>query len=117
VQRKSSPTGDGAALLLVAGTGRGGRWQHDSEVNAFIFDDVNPSAGAPTFAQDLRKRLWAEHLNAPPSSFTDGVASGALWLSPPSGAKVMLYNPTAGSDVFPDIVCDNSRDTIDPFAP
>jgi phosphatidylserine/phosphatidylglycerophosphate/cardiolipin synthase-like enzyme len=74
-------------------------WESDSEVDAFIFDEpASPTSSSPTFAQAVRMQLWAEHLNVPSSSLADGVASASHWLSPPSGARIARYNPTAGTD-------------------
>jgi phosphatidylserine/phosphatidylglycerophosphate/cardiolipin synthase-like enzyme/outer membrane protein OmpA-like peptidoglycan-associated protein len=71
-------------------------WEHDSEVNAVIFEDRNPTG--PTFAQRLRMKLWAEHLNTTPAAVADGVASARLWLTPPAGARIRPYDPRAGTD-------------------
>ncbi|HEU4364164.1 MAG TPA: phospholipase D-like domain-containing protein [Candidatus Krumholzibacteria bacterium] len=71
-------------------------WTHDSEVNAVLFEDVNPTG--QTFAQRFRMALWAEHLNVTPSRVADGVASRSLWTTPPPGARVRPYNPRAGTD-------------------
>src|SRR5690606_35204804 len=80
-------------------------WTNDSEVNAVIFEDKNPSG--LTFAQRLRMQLWSEHLAVPASSLTDGVAAGSRWariasVGPDSRARVRPYNPTAGSDPLRD---------------
>ena len=94
--------------------------EHDSEVKAFVFDDAIPiGPGGLTFAQGLRMNLWSEHLNTPPAAVVDGVASAGLWLTPPPGARVAPYNPTAGRDPWPqtDEFCDRSRDVIDPGFP
>ena len=107
---------DELAVIGSANCNRRG-WQHDSEANAFIFDGSVPSSGADTFAQDFRARLWAEHLNTTTASVRDGVTSAGLWLSPPAGARVMRYNPTAGTDTLPDRVCEASRFQVDPFIP
>ncbi|NJL86787.1 MAG: hypothetical protein HC886_13725 [Leptolyngbyaceae cyanobacterium SM1_1_3] len=104
---------DELAVIGSANCNRRG-WEHDSEVNAFIFDDRSPAAGGQTFAQKLRQHLWAEHLNVSPAVVTDGVASARLWLSPPAGARIMPYNPTAARDRIPDSVCNTMLGTIDP---
>ncbi|MBI2906443.1 MAG: peptidoglycan-binding protein [Chloroflexi bacterium] len=71
-------------------------WTHDSELNAVIFEDRNPSG--QTFAQRLRMALWAEHLNVSPGAVADGVASAPLWTAPPAGARIRPYDPRAGTD-------------------
>jgi phosphatidylserine/phosphatidylglycerophosphate/cardiolipin synthase-like enzyme len=105
--------------LAVIGSANCNRrsWTHDSEVNAFVFDDAAVPAGTTTFAQQLRMQLWAEHLTVAPGAVTDGVASASLWLAPPAGAHIMPYNPTAGTDTLPDSVCNAMRNTIDPYLP
>ncbi len=85
-------------------------WSHDSEANAVLFEDVNPSG--ETFAQRLRMALWAEHLNVAPSAVVDGVASASLWTPPPPGANILPYNPTADTDPFWHRAVD--LDVIDP---
>jgi phosphatidylserine/phosphatidylglycerophosphate/cardiolipin synthase-like enzyme len=96
--------------LAVIGTANCNQrsWTHDSEVNAFIFDDHAPSEPlpdlgtlTPTFAQQLRMRLWSEHLNVPMSAVVDGEASAGLWLSPPLGSRIARYDPLAGRDFIP----------------
>lgn len=75
-------------------------WEHDSELNAFVFDDRMPtSAGARTFAQQLRMDLWAEHLSLPAHRLTDGLASAAHWRHPPTDAHVMPYCPNIDDDI------------------
>src|SRR5206468_213371 len=73
-------------------------WTHDSEVNAVIFEDVNPAD--LTFAQRFRMALWAEHLNTSPGSVRDGVAAASLWTTPPAGARIRPYDPRADTDSF-----------------
>ncbi len=73
-------------------------WETDAEVDAFIFDDQRPAPGALTFAQDLRCRLWAEHLGVSLASVQDGVASANLWLRRGANARVVPYDPVAGDD-------------------
>jgi phosphatidylserine/phosphatidylglycerophosphate/cardiolipin synthase-like enzyme len=70
-------------------------WEHDSEADAILFEDRNPSG--LTFAQRFRMALWAEHLNVPPSAVQDGVSSVSLWTSPPAGARIRPYDPRAGT--------------------
>jgi phosphatidylserine/phosphatidylglycerophosphate/cardiolipin synthase-like enzyme len=71
-------------------------WTHDSEVNAVIFEQTDPSG--LTFAQRLRMHLWAEHLNVPITGVQDPAVGAGLWSTPPAGAHIRPYNPTAGSD-------------------
>lgn len=115
VHAKSWVFDDELAVIGSANCNRRG-WDHDSEVNAFIFENVQPVTTSQTFAQSYRAQLWAEHLNVPASRVADGVASAGLWLSLPAGAKVMRYNPTAGRDILPipDAACDSVVDRIDP---
>ncbi len=116
LKRLSDVFDDELAVIGSANCNRRG-WTHDSEVNAFIFDDTSASMAlmATTFAQGLRMQLWSEHMNVPTSVVTDGVASAGLWLSLPPGAHVMRYNPTAGADTTPDVVCNATVGTIDPI--
>lgn len=97
VHAKMYVVDDELAIIGSANCNRRG-WTHDSEAIAAIFDDPLPEDRTLPFAQRLRMALWAEHLNAAPGSVTDGVASAALWLSPPPGARVAPYNPNAGAD-------------------
>lgn len=71
-------------------------WTHDSEVNAVVFEDRNPAG--TTFAQRMRMQLWAEHLNVPAGSVSDGVLSARLWSAPPATARIRPYNPRAATD-------------------
>ncbi len=106
---------DELAVIGSANCNRRG-WSHDSELNAFIFDQGTPPV--PTFAQGLRMALWAEHLNTTPAAVTDGVASAALWLTPPAGAKIMRYDPTASTDTLSALSCAIAVPTlIDPSGP
>jgi phosphatidylserine/phosphatidylglycerophosphate/cardiolipin synthase-like enzyme len=62
VHAKSWFADDEIAVIGSANLNRRG-WEHDSEVNAFIFDDTLPGKGQLTFAQKMRSLLWHEHLN------------------------------------------------------
>ena len=108
---------DELAVIGSANCNRRG-WEHDTEIDAFIFDDRVPAtATTRTFAQQMRMDLWSEHLSLPPSRFVDGVASASLWLRPGTTARVMRYCPDEGSDTFPP-QCGILRDTlVDPAAP
>lgn len=87
VHSKTWIVDDELAVIGSANCNRRG-WQHDSEVNAFIFDDARalqarpPSDIAPTFAQTLRSRLWSKHLGRPAADFINGETSADLWLTP-----------------------------------
>lgn len=108
---------DELAVIGSANCNRRG-WEHDTEIDAFIFDDRVPTTAATrTFAQQMRMDLWSEHLSLPASRFVDGVASASLWLRPGTTARVMRYCPDEGSDTFPP-QCGILRDTlVDPAAP
>jgi phosphatidylserine/phosphatidylglycerophosphate/cardiolipin synthase-like enzyme/outer membrane protein OmpA-like peptidoglycan-associated protein len=108
---------DELAVIGSANCNRRG-WEHDSEIGAFIFDDRIPTDPATrTFAQQLRMDLWSEHLGLPAAGLLDGVASGARWLRPPAGARVLRYCPEDGHD-FADFRCGALRETlVDPSAP
>lgn len=70
-------------------------YTHDSEVVAGIcgmFDDN------VTFAQELRIRLWREHLGLSRADVFDPIASARHWFSPPSTSSISIYNPTGGTD-------------------
>ena len=104
VHSKMMIVDDELAVIGSANMNRRG-WEHDSEVAAAIFDDVdrrNPS-GLP-FAQQLRMRLWSEHLNLPATRLSDGVAAAPLWAQPIPGKRVVPYNPTADTDSLRDRV-------------
>lgn len=108
---------DELAVIGSANCNRRG-WEHDTEIDAFIFDDRVPTTAATrTFAQQMRMDLWAEHLSLPASRFVDGVASASAWLRPGTTARVLRYCPDEGSDIFPP-QCGILRDTVvDPAAP
>lgn len=122
---------DELAVIGSANCNRRG-YQHDSEVDAFIFDDPapDPSAltalafredneaapGRPTFAQFFRARLWGEHLRMPPSSLTDGVGSVAFWrkAARPPGARVIDFDITAVSSMVTPAQAEALREFVDP---
>ncbi len=116
VHAKAWVVDDELAVIGSANCNRRG-WEHDSEVNAFIFDDTALALGTLSFAQAMRMALWSEHLAVPPSAILDGVAGAALWLTPPAGAAIRPYNPAGGRDRTPDAICDASRGNIDPGLP
>jgi phosphatidylserine/phosphatidylglycerophosphate/cardiolipin synthase-like enzyme/outer membrane protein OmpA-like peptidoglycan-associated protein len=94
-------------------------WEHDSEAEAFTFDDSVPVGSGLTFSQKQRMDLWAEHLGLPAATFVDGVTSAAYWLSLPPSASVMRYDPRAERDKIAgipvsDARCDSLRDAVDP---
>jgi phosphatidylserine/phosphatidylglycerophosphate/cardiolipin synthase-like enzyme len=107
---------DELAVIGSANCNRRG-WQHDSEIDAFIFDDSAPRRrGELTFAQKMRMDLWSEHLDRPASTFEDGVASASAWLSPGTSARVLRYCPNDGSDIG-EFKCGLIRDrVVDPPA-
>lgn len=86
---------DELAVIGSANCNRRG-WSYDSEVIAAVFDRQPSLAGAPSFAQALRMRLWAEHLRVAPEAVRNGLASAGLWVTPPAGARIRAYNPTGG---------------------
>jgi len=108
---------DELAVIGSANCNRRG-YQSDSECNAFIFDDAAPGGGGLTFAQQFRSDLWAEHLGVPSSSVNDGVASAGTWLSPPTSARILRYDPAADTDSAV-LMCSTSftRDKVDPPSP
>lgn len=114
VHAKSWIFDDELAVIGSANCNRRG-WDHDSEVNAFIFENNQPVITTQTFAQKYRAQLWAEHLNVSTTAVADGVASAGLWLSPPAGARIMSYNPTAGRDRLSNRACDRIVGRIDPM--
>jgi phosphatidylserine/phosphatidylglycerophosphate/cardiolipin synthase-like enzyme/subtilisin family serine protease len=84
---------DEFAVVGSANCNRRG-YTHDSEVTAAIFDP-----GSRSLVKRLRVALWAAHLNLDSmlgrALLGDGVASGALWLNPPTGARVTPFNENA----------------------
>lgn len=113
VHAKSWVFDDELAVIGSANVNRRS-WTHDSEVNAFVFDDARPTGSGLTFAQQYRMQLWAEHLDVAPAVVADGVTSAGMWLSPSARAHVRRYDPTASSDRVPDFVCSGLLNRIDP---
>jgi phosphatidylserine/phosphatidylglycerophosphate/cardiolipin synthase-like enzyme len=108
---------DELAVIGSANVNRRG-YQHDSEVNAFIFDST-PAQSGRTFAQHYRMRLWAEHLGVSAGAVTDGVASAALWRRParPATARVIEFDhrlPASARQSLRDLAADKLRFIIDP---
>jgi phosphatidylserine/phosphatidylglycerophosphate/cardiolipin synthase-like enzyme len=87
---------DQLAIIGSANFNRRG-WSHDSEVVAAIFDKVD-SVLDPSFAQKLRRDLWAEHLGVAPTAVSHGTESAKLWLKLPQTAQVRPYNPAEDKD-------------------
>lgn len=117
VHSKSWVFDDELAVIGSANCNRRG-YQHDSEVDAFIFDDA-PVRSNPTFAQQYRMRLWKEHLSVPARDVVDGVASAALWRAPmrPATACVMPFDhrlPGSKAQSVRDIAAEKLRFLIDP---
>ncbi|MBX9813546.1 MAG: hypothetical protein K2X76_02460 [Sphingomonas sp.] len=133
---------DELAVIGSANCNRRG-YQHDSEVDAFIFDDVAPGGGGagplialaatapresiatpPSFAQSFRRRLWREHLGI---SVADG-ADNSAW---PSGSapvgnvvrfkvdRPLIVNALVDPFAFPIVarIAETARGFWDPSAP
>lgn len=106
---------DELAIIGSANVNRRG-WEYDSEVNAFIFDDNDTNM---TFAKDLRKKLWREHLILDSTdSLEDYTKFSELWLKQTKNrnGKVMLFIPESSFFGFlTDHVCNlGSKYIIDP---
>jgi phosphatidylserine/phosphatidylglycerophosphate/cardiolipin synthase-like enzyme len=117
VHSKSWVFDDELAVIGSANCNRRG-YQHDSEVDAFIFDDARVRSDL-TFAQQYRMRLWKEHLGVPARDVVDGVASAGLWRAPlrPATARVMPFDhrlPRNNAQSVRDIAAENLRFLIDP---
>jgi phosphatidylserine/phosphatidylglycerophosphate/cardiolipin synthase-like enzyme/outer membrane protein OmpA-like peptidoglycan-associated protein len=117
VHSKSWVFDDELAVIGSANCNRRG-YQHDSEVDAFIFDDT-PRRSILTFAQQYRMRLWKEHLGVPVRDVVDGVTSAALWRAPvrPSTARVIPFDhrlPRNNAQSVRDIAAEKLRFLIDP---
>jgi phosphatidylserine/phosphatidylglycerophosphate/cardiolipin synthase-like enzyme len=117
VHAKSWVFDDELAVIGSANCNRRG-YQHDSEVDAFIFDDA-PLRSNLTFAQQYRMRLWKEHLGVPARDVVDGVASAALWRAPirPATARVMPFDhrmPRSNAERIRDFAAEKLRFLIDP---
>jgi phosphatidylserine/phosphatidylglycerophosphate/cardiolipin synthase-like enzyme len=71
-------------------------WSGDNQANACIFD-TPASVRKPSFAQQLRMRLWAEHLGiSDQMQVADGIASKDLWREgklPPKAAVLRWHTP------------------------
>lgn len=124
---------DELAVIGSANCNRRG-YQHDSEVNAFIFSDPLPQqpmtalalamresgeqvATAPaSIAQAFRVLLWKEHLRAPAAALLDGVASAALWRKPsrPPGARIIDFDPGLVDTRITRAQAEAIRDFVDP---
>lgn len=123
---------DELAMIGSANCNRRG-YQHDSEVNAFIFDDppIGPStdiarAGRewheqapglrPTFAQFLRARLWSEHLGVPLAAVRDGLTAAFLWRTAgrPASARIIDFDVSAVSTRITNAQAEALREFIDP---
>ncbi|MDH3312064.1 MAG: phospholipase D-like domain-containing protein [Nitrosopumilus sp.] len=72
-------------------------YTHDNEVAAGIYGTYDKKT---TFAQELRIRLWMEHLDQNREDLVDPIASVRHWSSPSSTAKIAKYDPDGGSDPF-----------------
>jgi phosphatidylserine/phosphatidylglycerophosphate/cardiolipin synthase-like enzyme len=98
---------DELAVIGSANCNRRG-YQHDSEVDAFIFDDPPAQVALAmrgeadervalgfTFAQRYRMALWAKHLGVRGAAVADGVANADLWTTArPSTARVLPFDHT-----------------------
>ena len=134
---------DELAVIGSANCNRRG-YQHDSELDAFIFDDAAPSNAGPvftalaareafsgelspsglTFAQQFRLKLWREHLGV---SVVDGFDNSA-W---PTGSSAVgsvvphlpnrpqIINATVDRIAFPlvDGIAERVRPFADPTSP
>ncbi|WP_448501141.1 peptidoglycan-binding protein [Sphingomonas sp.] len=134
---------DELAVIGSANCNRRG-YQHDSEVDAFVFDDTAPSRGGPlvaladpsarntgealapmpTFAQHFRMRLWREHLGV--SVFDGGDNSAWPTGTTPIGNVIrfradrpLVINATADGHAFPVIadIAEVARPIFDPTSP
>ncbi len=132
VHSKSWVFDDELAVIGSANCNRRG-YQHDSEVNAFIFDDPAslPTAGPmialreqteqvvnlrQTFAQRYRARLWQEHLRVSKGLLMDGVTSAAFWrkATRSPGARVIDFDINATSTRISKAQAEALREFIDP---
>ena len=114
---------DELAVIGSANCNRRG-YQHDSELDAFVFDDAAPGAGQ-TFAQQFRQSLWQEHLGV---SVPDG-ADNSAWptrLLPPVGnvlpfldTRPEYVGPRADRLVAPvvELIAEQFRRVADPVSP
>ncbi len=132
VHSKSWVIDDELAVIGSANCNRRG-YQHDSEVNAFIFDDA-PSGGGglialaengfdeswpllrQTFAQRYRVRLWEEHLRVPKAGLMDGVLASPLWrlAARPPGARIVDFNFATSASQLTGAQAEALREFIDP---
>jgi len=131
---------DELAVIGSANCNRRG-YQHDSEADAFIFDETAPSGPGPgpiltamrdselspsglTFAQQFRMALWREHLGM---TVADG-ADNSAWpvTATPVGNVVPLktdrpvfINPTVDGIAAPiiDAIAESARPIFDPASP
>jgi phosphatidylserine/phosphatidylglycerophosphate/cardiolipin synthase-like enzyme len=71
-------------------------WSHDSEITAGIYDASNERIRTYRLAHWLRIKLWQEHMGMTDlegeAELADGVASSALWLTPPTTARFRPYD-------------------------
>jgi phosphatidylserine/phosphatidylglycerophosphate/cardiolipin synthase-like enzyme len=132
VHAKSWVFDDELAVIGSANCNRRG-YLHDSEVDAFIFDDPPPQifvatretepageAGPPfghTWAQSYRIALWKEHLGVPAAAVEDGVVGGLLWRVRPPSARVLPFShvlPSTAKQFARDLGARALRDIVDP---
>jgi phosphatidylserine/phosphatidylglycerophosphate/cardiolipin synthase-like enzyme len=91
---------DEMAMVGSANVNRRG-WNYDSEVAAVVFDrPPDPTGAHPSFAQQLRIKLWAKHLQVEEARVVDPVAGAALWLDPAARRYVRPYDADEAVDVF-----------------
>jgi phosphatidylserine/phosphatidylglycerophosphate/cardiolipin synthase-like enzyme len=118
VHAKTWVIDDELAIIGSANCNRRG-YQHDSEVDAFVFGSNGGWNGSSSFAQAYRMRLWNEHLGAPLSSLVDGVASSLFWRRATRSATARVFEfdhrlPTGIGQSIRDLAADALLPLIDP---
>lgn len=118
VHAKTWVIDDELAIIGSANCNRRG-YQHDSEVDAFIFGSNSGWNGSSSFAQAYRMRLWNEHLGVPLAALVNGVTSSGLWrrATRPGSARVFEFDhslPTGIGQSIRDAAADALRSLIDP---
>jgi phosphatidylserine/phosphatidylglycerophosphate/cardiolipin synthase-like enzyme len=131
VHAKSWVFDDELAVIGSANCNRRG-YLHDSEVDAFIFDDppqqifvatreTEPAGElAPfshTWAQSYRIALWKEHLGVPAAAVDDALVGALLWRVRPPTARVFPFNhvlPGGAKQFARDIGARALRFIVDP---
>ncbi|WP_242138818.1 phospholipase D-like domain-containing protein [Sphingomonas sp. TREG-RG-20F-R18-01] len=118
VHAKTWVIDDELAIIGSANCNRRG-YQHDSEVDAFMFGTTAGRGAVNSLAQAYRIRLWREHLGLPATALVDGVKNADNWLKGirPATARVIEFDhrlPATKWQAVRDKAAEALRKFIDP---